>query len=92
MTGAAAPGTHGAVGVGPDPETTAKAQRGRFDLDYKLQVLQEADTCGPGGIGALLRREGLYSSPVTDWRRQRAAGQAAGLRPKERRYRVTATA
>ena len=67
----------------PDPETTAKAQR-RFDMDYKLKVLQEADTCGPGEIGALLRREGLYSSQLTDWRRQRAAGQAAGLRPKQR--------
>ena len=66
MTGAVAPGTHGAMGVGPDPETTAKAQRRRFDMDYTLKVLQEADTCGPGGIGALLRREGLYSSQLRD--------------------------
>ena len=86
MPGAAAPGTpvHGVVGVRPDPETPAKAQRRRFDVDYKLKVLQEADACGPGGVGALLRREGLYSSQLTDWRRQRAAGQAAGLRPKRR--------
>ena len=84
MTETAAPGTHGAVGVRPAPETTAKAQRRRFDLDYKLKVLQEADTCGPGGIGTLLRREDLYSSHLADWRRQRAAGRAGGLRPKQR--------
>jgi hypothetical protein len=41
---------------------------------YKLRVLAEADACGTGEIGALLRREGLYSSHLTDWRRQRAAG------------------
>ena len=84
--GAATPAAtaRGAAGLRPDPETTAKAQRRRFGVDYKLRVLQEADACGPGGISALLRREGLYSSQLTDWRRQRAAGQAAGLRPQQR--------
>lgn len=56
----------------PDPEVTAKAQRRRFTAEYKLRVLQEADACtAPGEIGALLRREGLYSSHLSKWREDR---------------------
>ena len=52
---------------------------------YKLRVLQQADACaGNGGVGALLRREGLYYSNLCTWRRQRDQGQLAGLRPKKR--------
>jgi transposase len=46
--------------------------------------LQEADKCGPGGIAALLRREGLYSSHITTWRKQRELGEIAGLEPRKR--------
>src|SRR3970282_2606562 len=60
----------------PDPEVRAIAKRRKFDAAYKLAVLGEADRLtGSGGIGALLRREALYSSPVTGWRGGRGAGQ-----------------
>jgi len=69
----------------PDPEVVPRAKRRRFTAKYKLQILEEVDQCDqPGQIGALLRREGLYSSHLTSWRRQRAAGQLQGLRPKKR--------
>lgn len=73
----------------PDPEVlprTKKAKRRTFTAAYKLWVLEEAEKCReqPGGIGALLRREGLYSSHLTTWRRQREAGQIAGLMPQKR--------
>ena len=56
----------------PDPEVVPQAKRRRFSAEYKLRVLAEADSCTrPGEIGALLRREGLYSSHLTTWRRQR---------------------
>ena len=59
----------------PDPEVSAKATRRRFSRDYKLAILRQADACKhPGEIGALLRREGLYSSHLTLWRKQRQAG------------------
>jgi len=59
----------------PDPEVPARARRRRFTREYKLSVLQRADACKePGEIGALLRREGLYSSHLTVWRRQRSDG------------------
>jgi transposase len=73
------------AGGRPDPEVVPKAKRRRFTAEYKLMVLREADQCtGPGEIGALLRREGLYSSHLTDWRRQREAGELAALAPKKR--------
>ena len=54
----------------PDPEVGERAARRRFTAAYKLQVLREADQCaGVGELGALLRREGLYSSHLTTWRR-----------------------
>jgi transposase-like protein len=69
----------------PDPEVVPKAERRRFSAEYKRRVLEEADTCaGPGQIGALLRREGLYSSHLTTWRRQREAGLLEALSPKKR--------
>ena len=69
-----------------DPEVLPKAKRRTFTAAYKLWVLEEADKCReqPGQIGALLRREGLYSSHLTTWRRQRDAGQMAGLKPQKR--------
>ena len=70
----------------PDPEVLPKAKRRNFTASYKLWVLEEADKCRqqPGQIGALLRREGLYSSHLTTWQRQREAGQMAGLKPQKR--------
>ena len=58
-----------------DPEVLPKAERRQFSADYKLRVLAEADRCSePGQIGALLRREGLYSSHLSKWRQQRERG------------------
>lgn len=69
----------------PDPEVVPRAKRRQFTADCKLRILQEADECSePGQIGALLRREGLYSSYLTTWRRQRAKGQLEALSPKKR--------
>lgn len=69
----------------PDPEVVPQARRRRFTAAYKLRILEEADQCSERGqIGALLRREGLYSSNLTNWRRQRARGQLAALKPKKR--------
>ncbi len=61
-------------GPRPNTEVPERAKRRRFSAEYKLRVLQEADRCGPGEVGALLRREGLYSSHLTVWRRQRDEG------------------
>lgn len=69
----------------PDPEVAEKATRRRFTAGYKARIVQEADRCTePGQIGALLRREGLYSSHLVDWRRQRDEGALAQLAPKKR--------
>jgi len=69
----------------PDPEVPEKAVRRRFTAEYKLDILRQADHCRtPGDIGALLRREGLYSSHLTTWRRQRNAGALFALRPQQR--------
>jgi transposase len=71
--------------AGTDPEVLEKASRRRFTAKYKLRVLEQADGCTePGQIGALLRREGLYSSHLSTWRRQREAGALAGLAPRKR--------
>ena len=60
----------------PETEVVARSKRRRFTTAYKLRILEEADRCTrPGEIGALLRREGLYSSSLTSWRRQRERGQ-----------------
>lgn len=68
----------------PDPEVPTRALRRRFTAAYKRRILHEADTCDPGGIAALLRREGLYSSHLTTWRHQREQGEIAGLEPRKR--------
>jgi len=66
-------------------EVTSKARRRRFTADYKRKVLQEADACTESGqVGALLRREGLYSSHLTTWRQARERGELQGLAPKKR--------
>jgi transposase len=70
--------------AGPAIEVVAKATRRRFTLDYKRKIVREADGCKtPGAIGALLRREGLYSSHLTTWRAARDRGELAGA-PKAR--------
>lgn len=69
----------------PDPEVVPKAKRRKFSAEYKLRILGEADNCTePGQIGALLRREGLYSSHLSTWRRQREQGVLEALSPKKR--------
>ena len=69
----------------PDPEVPERAQRRRFSGAYKLRILHAVEACTePGEIGALLRREGLYSSHLSKWRRQRDAGALEGLRPRKR--------
>jgi transposase len=68
-----------------DPEVPEKAARRRFDEAYKRRILEEADRCTqPGQLGELLRREGLYSSLLSTWRRQRDQGVLDALRPKKR--------
>ncbi|MDE2058183.1 MAG: transposase [candidate division NC10 bacterium] len=68
-----------------DPEVPAKAARRRFTAADKLRILKLADACTvPGSRGALLRREGLYSSDLTTWRRQREAGTLSALTPQKR--------
>lgn len=58
----------------PEIEVVARAHRRRFTVGYKLRILQETDSCGAGGVGEILRREGLYSSSLTKWRQQRREG------------------
>jgi transposase-like protein len=58
--------------------------RRKFTAAYKRRILQEADKGDPGAIAGLLRREGLYSSHLTTWRRQRESGEIAGLEPRKR--------
>lgn len=72
-----------AVG-GPAIEVVAKATRRRFTVEYKRKIVREADACKrPGSLGALLRREGLYSAHLTTWRAARERGELAGA-PKKR--------
>lgn len=69
----------------PDPEVVEKKRRRKFTAKYKLNILSEADLCAePGQLGVLLRREGLYSSHLTTWRRQREEGLLDALSPKKR--------
>ncbi len=74
-----------AAGAGSGPEVPEKAKRRRFEAAYKLRILKEADRLTEAGeVGALLRREGLYSSHLAHWRRQRDEGSLSGLTPKRR--------
>jgi transposase-like protein len=66
----------------------ARPTRRRFTAEYKLRILQEADRCVPGELGALLRREGLYSSHLTHWRQQRETGALVALAAKRRGPKV----
>jgi transposase-like protein len=70
----------------PDPEVVAHGKRRSFTAEYKLRILAEADAAAaqPGAIGALQRREGLYSSHLVTWRRERQAGMLKGLTPHKR--------
>ena len=80
MTGALAGSS-----LGGEAEVVAKAQRRRFTVAYKRRMLQEAERCKqPGELGALLRREGLYSSHLTAWRAARARGELVGNGAKRR--------
>jgi transposase-like protein len=68
-----------------ETEVVTKAKRKRFTAAEKLRILREVDACqGSGEIGALLRREGIYSSYLTTWRRQRERGELDGLAPQKR--------
>ena len=85
----AAPGKAGADAEAvarPDPEVVAKAKRRRFTAKYKQQILAKADDVAsePGAIGALLRKERLYSSHLVMWRRQRESRIRQGLEPQKR--------
>jgi transposase len=74
-----------------DPEVLEKPVRRRFSGEYKLGILRLADACTePGSLGALLRREGLYHSNLTVWRRQRDAGTLEALKPKRRGRKAAA--
>jgi len=70
---------------GQEVEVSAKASRRRFTNEYKRKILREADACHrPGELGALLRREGLYSSHLVKWREARERGELAGAKSKKR--------
>ena len=70
----------------PDPEVVAKAKRRTYTAEYKQRILEEAEAAAAtrGGVGALLRREGLYSSLLATWRRERASGIREALTPQRR--------
>ena len=69
----------------PEVQVTAKPKRRRFTASYKHDILTQADACSrPGELSALLRREGLYSSHLSAWRRTRESGELAALEPKKR--------
>jgi transposase-like protein len=69
----------------PEVEVDPKAHRRQFSAKYKLDILKRAAGCtAPGSLGTLLRSEGLYSSHLSTWRKQRDTGELAGLTPKKR--------
>jgi transposase len=87
-------GVRGASGPLPDPELVERPRRRRFSAQYKLEILEKADACTRSGeVGELLRREGLYTSHLTYWRKQRKdgalkeLGRSRGRKPAERRDR-----
>jgi transposase len=89
--------TNGSGAAAPDPELVEQPQRRSYSAKYKLRILEAADACKePGEVGALLRREGLYTSHLTYWRKQReqgtleALGRRRGRKPADRRDREIA--
>lgn len=75
----------------PDPEVSDRPKRRRFTAQYKRKILKQADACTrPGELGALLRREGVYSSSLTAWRSARDRGEIAGLAPRKRGPKASA--
>jgi transposase len=79
------PSADGRQSQAPDPEVLPRAKRRQFSGQYKLRILEEVDRCTERGqIGALLRREGLYSSHLSKWRQQRAEGQLQALSAQKR--------
>jgi transposase-like protein len=85
-----APASEVAAPTTVETEVVAKAHRRRFTAEYKRRIVREADRCTTSGaIGALLRREGLYSSQLTMWRAARDRGELEGLTPKKRGPKTT---
>ena len=94
--GRSGPGGRGASRRGPQgrsqpraanagPGGRGQAEEGKFTAQYRLRILEEAESCTqPGEVGRLLRREGLYSSHLTEWRRARREGSLQGLTPSKR--------
>jgi transposase len=78
------------VAMSEDVQVAAKPRRRTYTAEYKRRILKEADACTtPGAIGALLRREGLYSSHLVVWRRARGRGELAALTPEKRGRKPT---
>jgi transposase-like protein len=76
--------------VAEDVQVAAKPRRRTYTAEYKRRILKEADACtAPGAVGALLRREGLYTSHLVVWRRARRRGELAALAPKRRGRKPT---
>jgi len=86
IAAAAKAGADQAAASRPNPEVVAKPKRRTYTAEYKQRILQEAEAAAatPGGVGALLRREGLYSSLLAYWRRERAHGILDALTPRKR--------
>ena len=84
-TGVSPAASEGYIRSVPDPEVPEKKPRRKFTATYKLEILEKADKCTePGQIGGLLRKEGLYSSNLTTWRKQRDNGLLEAMSPKKR--------
>lgn len=84
-SGGDTPASAASAGPRPDPEVLAKPRRRTYTAAYKLRILQQVDACTvPGNVSALLRREGLYSSHLTEWRRSRERGALHALEPVKR--------
>lgn len=80
-------------GTAADPGVEPKPKRRAFSAEYKLRIIEEADqSTEVGEIGALLRREGLYSSHLAEWRKQRRQGQLQALTPSKRGRKVDESA
>lgn len=76
--------TPASLPVAADPEVSSHRIRRKFSAAFKRRILQESDKCQSGELGAFLRREGLYYSNLTKWRKQRESGELSSLQPKKR--------